>query len=873
MNSFLPFVAILATAGEPDESALAQGVLDAARSARAERRLSEVEPFLDAVRARWPEKFPVRLACVQATRELPDSGSEVEGRFVRTAGRGPFSCRARDRVRLLRELESLMPFVASANRLRRNWYWRQMKELLWEVPEGGRAARLFELTDLSKDPPLARPVYEIRAVPVDANALPRFPALPPSWDAARTDGERWRWALYQWRQVDAERARRADLAIAAYVDETFGVHRLPHDILGSVDFASFADDEACFFFDGEVRRFRLPPDYDRMRLLASARAWEPLGDAHLLRGRGARALECYRCIPSPSAALRRKMEQLSLPLVRIDSALSATTARPCAFSVTYRQATNVICRLKRCDASVEDLCWNAQLPPAPPFCDAQTTLSAPAGCDAGEYLLTLETPGGNTACMRLCVCEISEVTVSGCSPENEVFSVDAETGAPVGELTQRAPSMVGCSAGLPPPERTFVAMERARVCPDERVSGVVWRFRPRTSELVAGQPIELTLVNPQGDIVASSVVETDDFGGAPFSLRLGENAVSGDYGVFADGEPAASGYVRVLASGEMMPAKGPEWCAPKSRAEDWDWLYGREPSPATNAILSMSADRTSYDPGETALLSIRTSRPDAYVFCNVRTGDRNGPVKIVQARDGFAQIPVEIAATDVPNVPVAAWTVQGGRLGTSEVNLRVPPRHRIGRAEFDIAASTRSNDAVTATIRLFAPDGSPLIAPVFVSFCDALASRPVEGDQERSLKRAFWGWTRRMSFSAVASSERALQPVVCDDGTNLLDLTRLALYGASAYDAAPAAEFLVKTPVAPPDCALEQSRASSFAFSRYFTVGEAKSPGVYSIAVRLPDEPALWILRVWAVGEGGVVAEATQSISRDEFFFKNPLAR
>jgi hypothetical protein len=758
-------------------------------------------------------------------------------------------------VRLLRELVSLMPAAESANRLRRSWYWRMMKDLLFDGTDAPRAGRLFVLTDLTRDPPVARPVYTLSPLPLAPDGTPRFPALPSCWEAAETDGERWRWALRCWAAVDEVRARRAACELAAYIEMNFGPRRLPPDLLETLDFSALADDETFFFRDGAVRKIRLPAPFDRMKLLERARAWEALGDACLLRRQSERALGFYREMAAPGAAVRRKIEQLVLPLVRLEPAVAGTTARPFVFEATVRNATNLLCALERRDEPAEALRWSVPLPSGGRCRDRRLTLTAPRRLPAGTYRLTLTVPGGNREEAEVDLFQQARLTVTGLSPTEETLIVDAETGRPVGGSADAPPSPA-VSPALS--ARTFAVTDRTRYRPGERLRGAFWRFLPQTDAPAAHRSLTVTLVNPFGDTAAALNVRTDAGGGARFLWPLATDAAPGEYGLIVGEDPAPSAYFRVGPPAEGARAV-PPGDPPPPDGGDWSWLYG--PSPRADAAqpLTLLPDRPFYAPGESAAVTVRAPAGTAAVFCKIRAENPASPVETIRLTAGTARLTVPVTASDRPALSLAAWAVCRGRAYRAQLSLRVPPRGRIGRCDIALPSRAAPGATVTASVRLLSADGTPQKGPAVFSFSDAAAAGA--GSVAPSLAAAFWRRPRTVSFSVRASSDVPVRPLRAEGAPALLDLWRLAVYGAGTYDVAPAAEFLTEPAAA--DVPSAAAEPHPFALWRELTPETAVAPGVWRLPVTLPDASGVWRARVWSVAPDGCTAEASALLTAE----------
>ena len=67
---------------------------------------------------------------------------------------------------------------------------------------------------------------EYNGAPVDAEGKPVYHTLPASWEAAKTDGERWRWALAQAVENSPNRLNAVRFQLAQFFEQQFGVQTM-----------------------------------------------------------------------------------------------------------------------------------------------------------------------------------------------------------------------------------------------------------------------------------------------------------------------------------------------------------------------------------------------------------------------------------------------------------------------------------------------------------------------------------------------------------------------------------------------------------------------------------------------------------------------
>ncbi len=125
-----------------------------------------------------------------------------------------------------------------------------------------------------------------KGAPVDADGNPVFHHKPESWVAAKTDGERWRWAMAQVVQWVPDRRSQVDLEWAGFLQSQFGVGAaavggppvIPFIKEGSADIDKpkdsgvwvaheLGDTETIAKLTTGVKRFTLPDEFNHIAIL------------------------------------------------------------------------------------------------------------------------------------------------------------------------------------------------------------------------------------------------------------------------------------------------------------------------------------------------------------------------------------------------------------------------------------------------------------------------------------------------------------------------------------------------------------------------------------------------------------------------------
>ncbi|MBI4878037.1 MAG: alpha-2-macroglobulin [Planctomycetes bacterium] len=159
--------------------------------------------------------------------------------------------------------------------------------LLFEADHGA-AFRLLSLTDLAELPDHERGGFYGRwgdaGAAVDAEGNPIFHRLPASLDEAKTDGERWRFALAEAARLNPARAGEMSWRLAEFLNGQFGVRTIGDEFLlrvpkaedgagagasGPFALESLADEETICRLATGVRRIRLPDEFNFLKIYRS----------------------------------------------------------------------------------------------------------------------------------------------------------------------------------------------------------------------------------------------------------------------------------------------------------------------------------------------------------------------------------------------------------------------------------------------------------------------------------------------------------------------------------------------------------------------------------------------------------------------------
>ncbi len=260
-------------------------------------RLQEIDNFLDNVvkvhRSDWKTLVTVAALYADALNddeyvlEMPHFGTIIDGTFHRGeyGGGSWVETHERDRALALSLLFEAMPMaLKDDDKTKVADFFAIFAEALmahrkpghgWGA--GGESWRLQTLTDLTTVPDFEdgdSVSHGTSAAPVDTDGNPVLYGSPESFEAAKNDGERWRWCLDQIvennpaRLAETLRVRaefsRAEFGEATLQDFSFFQRRQDSDeterTAGILSLETLADDETIAKLATGIKRFKLGPD-------------------------------------------------------------------------------------------------------------------------------------------------------------------------------------------------------------------------------------------------------------------------------------------------------------------------------------------------------------------------------------------------------------------------------------------------------------------------------------------------------------------------------------------------------------------------------------------------------------------------------------
>jgi uncharacterized protein YfaS (alpha-2-macroglobulin family) len=193
-------------------------------------RLDEMDEFREKVVEVHKNNWRLLLAAARNYLDQPHYGFMVAGKFCRGNKRGGgnlVNSNDRDRVRALQLMVQAMPMAQKDDNHRDvGAFCLSLADMLLADRRGLEEAwRLQYLSDLKVMPdyePGWSNYRETHGAPVDADGKPVFHTTPKSFDAAETDGQRWRWCLQQAAEFDPGLLDNVRKQFADFLYQQFG---------------------------------------------------------------------------------------------------------------------------------------------------------------------------------------------------------------------------------------------------------------------------------------------------------------------------------------------------------------------------------------------------------------------------------------------------------------------------------------------------------------------------------------------------------------------------------------------------------------------------------------------------------------------------
>ncbi|MHC4873247.1 MAG: alpha-2-macroglobulin family protein, partial [Planctomycetota bacterium] len=245
-------------------------------------RVSETDKLFEDFIKFYKDDWKMTFEAAKYYQNIQHYGYIIAGEFKRGQHRGGgqyANSNERDRVMMLQLLDKAVKLSVKAKDKRQvaSMYIHYARALQYN--RYGRGSwRLQYLTDLNELPDYEKGGYHYgnsaSGTPLDKDGKPVFHKLPPSYDEAATDGERWRFLLMAAMEADLHQRGQAMWYYADFLNSQFGVRtvrrnfkvKFDPDKPGLFSLNTLKDNETIAKLATGVRRFTLPDEFNHIKV-------------------------------------------------------------------------------------------------------------------------------------------------------------------------------------------------------------------------------------------------------------------------------------------------------------------------------------------------------------------------------------------------------------------------------------------------------------------------------------------------------------------------------------------------------------------------------------------------------------------------------
>ena len=297
-------------------------------------RIQEFDDLVEKTIAAHQQNWRLLQTAAQQYLHVEHQGFRIAGKFERGPHRGGgehVNAMERDRVRALQLMRDAMPLAQRDDRKAEvSQFWMSLADMLLSNRGYSEAWRLQYLTDLATLPDYDEGYAyyrEYNGAPVDAEGQPIYHTVPTSWDAAETDGQRWRWALAQAVENSPDQLNSVRIHLAQFFEQQFGVESLQHghggrlfapqsdddtkkDDSGTYALHTLKENETIAKLASGIKRFELPDEFNPISIYQQIIAEPRTGDGRASHCKASpRFLRTAGSIPRPPSIGGKSIRQ------------------------------------------------------------------------------------------------------------------------------------------------------------------------------------------------------------------------------------------------------------------------------------------------------------------------------------------------------------------------------------------------------------------------------------------------------------------------------------------------------------------------------------------------------------------------------------
>ena len=251
-------------------------------------RVDEIDEFREAVIKLHAENWRLLWAAARNYMNVQHQGFMIAGEFQRGSHRGGgevVNATERDRIRALQLIQQALPkALQDDDHVDIGNFLAETAGILLNNRGHSESWRLQYKSDLSLLPdyePGWRSYRGTSGAPVDDDGNAVLHHVPPSFDEAQTDGQRWRWCLEQAIEFSPQRKNQIRHEFAGFLMNQFGVQTMAHfgwrfgrmqiddsreDESGTYALHTLAENETIARLASGVKRFELPDEFNFIKV-------------------------------------------------------------------------------------------------------------------------------------------------------------------------------------------------------------------------------------------------------------------------------------------------------------------------------------------------------------------------------------------------------------------------------------------------------------------------------------------------------------------------------------------------------------------------------------------------------------------------------
>jgi hypothetical protein len=334
----------------------------------------DIDEFIEMSVAIHSKNWMLLAQAAKAYLHIEHSGYMIAGEFSRGQHRGgglSVSSAERDRVRALQLMQQGMEFVSGQQSRPKGSFYLDLANAIMNGRGHSGSWRLQTLTDLSFLPDyeeLWGAYGQTTGAPVDKDGRPIFYGVPTSLNGAKSDGERWRFALSMATEMDPTLKNDVLWIRYLFASSQFGTDTLDSSILSYQEHAkgrevdayyalhTLKDEETLAYFANGVKRVTLPVEYNPIKLLkriiedpaagkgldsleALVRAYESRRQLRTAAAVLDQTIQIFG--PGPEKHRQLKLDQIRNSWARFGPTESQPAGRGAALQIHYRNATSI----------------------------------------------------------------------------------------------------------------------------------------------------------------------------------------------------------------------------------------------------------------------------------------------------------------------------------------------------------------------------------------------------------------------------------------------------------------------------------------------------------------------------------------------------